>query len=202
MLHREAFATQSAGPFCSRGTKEKKQKWKQDDRFSISERTPWRFFGFVIELMALLMPRESERSQILVKPRWMAWDRADRIARPSAWIADCTKVCDWHPCCGRESCVLKIQPSPTDVVVGFQDASVLQIIVPVGIDRGGASPRSLVGLVCCFSATWACVHSWALAIAFVTTLRGEVWRDSKIIWLRVVNSAQMIQKKRYLRRHP
>lgn len=69
ILHREAFVIESAGPFDSLGVKEKKQKTREDDNASMSRRIPWRFFGFVTEVMALMSSNESERIQIDVMPR-------------------------------------------------------------------------------------------------------------------------------------
>lgn len=135
MLQSGTLATQSADSLCSLETNwKKKQKIKEADRVSMSDRIPWRFFSFVIEMIALTSPRKTGRIQTLVCLRWIVWDRAERIANLSTRRGDFTQDCAWKPCCEGAFGTVKIQPSHVSFVDGFQAASVLHSTVPVGIE--------------------------------------------------------------------
>ena len=144
--------------------------------------------------MALMSERESERIQILVMPRCWAWERASRIANPSAISADETQVWYWHPSDRvSDEAESKIQARPAVRDSFFQAASVLQVTVPIGIDGGLA----WIWVFFCgeLARSWACSHSRAFTRDLVAVACAEVGLDSNRSLFRAVHRFQHTQEK-------
>lgn len=174
----------ATSPLTTLEQKEKRQKLKEEDRVSISDRIPWSSVGDRFVEIALSSAWASDLSQIEVMPMEPAWRRASLIAKASAIMAEDT--CRWvfPPLLISPPLSLRIHPVPEVKESFIQAPSVLQVI-----EVGGRANNLIVSYIGPNLDTWykfleffyKNLISFLILITYVTWNQKRV-RRTEIIW--------------------